>query len=148
VPGLTGVVQVAAGFGFSLALRSDGTVVAWGANGGGQLGDGSSTDRLTPVGVNGLTGVTQIAAGQDAAHRGQVPALLDGGGQQMHNRPDRGGTGRSGRRSATSASISWAHAVRHSARTLRIAGHRRAGRLRDLTGLGRLAAFRRAPLRQ
>jgi hypothetical protein len=24
---------------------------------------------------------------------GQVPALLDGGGQQMHNRPDRGGTG-------------------------------------------------------
>jgi hypothetical protein len=36
--------------------------------------------------------------GQDAAHRGQVPALLDGGGQQMHNRPDRGGTGRLGPR--------------------------------------------------
>jgi hypothetical protein len=39
------------------------------------------------------------------------PALLDGGGQQMHNRPIAavpaiGGTGRSGRRSATSASIS------------------------------------------
>ncbi len=33
--------------------------------------------------------------------------------------PAIGGTGRSGRRSATSASISWAHAV---ARTLRIAG--------------------------
>ncbi|WP_346140096.1 hypothetical protein, partial [Kutzneria viridogrisea] len=28
----------------------------------------------------------------DAAHRGQVPALLNGGGQQMHNRPDRDGT--------------------------------------------------------
>jgi hypothetical protein len=40
----------------------------------------------------------------------------------MRNRPDRGGTGRSGRRSATSAAISRAHAVRHSARTLRIAG--------------------------
>ncbi|MFE5584554.1 hypothetical protein [Kitasatospora sp. NPDC056531] len=45
----------------------------------------------------------------------------------MHNRPDRGGpiiggTGRSGRRSATDASIGWALAVGHSARTLRIAG--------------------------
>jgi hypothetical protein len=48
-----------------------------------------------------LTG-TVGGVSQDAAHRGQVPALLDGGGRQMHNRPDRGGTGRSGRRSATS----------------------------------------------
>lgn len=40
----------------------------------------------------------------------------------MHNRPDRGDTGRSGRRSATCAAISWDHAVRHSTRTLRIAG--------------------------
>jgi hypothetical protein len=29
---------------------------------------------------------------QDAPHRGQVPALINGGSQQMHNRPDRGGT--------------------------------------------------------
>jgi hypothetical protein len=36
--------------------------------------------------------------------------------------PAIGGTGRSGRRSATSASISWAHAVRNSARTLPIVG--------------------------
>lgn len=48
--------------------------------------------------------------------------LLDGGGRQMHNRPDRGGTGRSGRRSATSAAISRDRAVRHSTRTLRVAG--------------------------
>lgn len=32
-------------------------------------------------------------AGRHAAHRGQAPALLDGGGQQVHDRPDRGGTG-------------------------------------------------------
>jgi hypothetical protein len=36
--------------------------------------------------------------------------------------PAIGGTGLSGRRSATSAAISWAHAVRHAALTLRIAG--------------------------
>jgi alpha-tubulin suppressor-like RCC1 family protein len=64
VSGLTGVVQVAAGFDSSLALRSDGTVWAWGFNQDGQLGDGTTTSRLTPVQVVGLTKVTQIAAGR------------------------------------------------------------------------------------
>ncbi|WP_203971913.1 lamin tail domain-containing protein [Planotetraspora silvatica] len=63
VSGLTGIVQVAAGLGYSLALRSDGTVWAWGINTDGQLGDGTTTDRRTPVKVSGLIGVTQIAAG-------------------------------------------------------------------------------------
>jgi hypothetical protein len=45
----------------------------------------------------------------------------------MHNCPDRGGTGHrryrlSERRLAASASVSWAHAVRNSARTLPITG--------------------------
>ncbi|WP_345338580.1 putative Ig domain-containing protein [Planotetraspora kaengkrachanensis] len=62
VSGLTGIVQVAAGNALSLALRSDGTVWAWGNNGHGQLGDGTTTTRRTPVKVAGLTGVTQIAA--------------------------------------------------------------------------------------
>ena len=35
----------------SLALRSDGTVWAWGYNGYGQLGDGTTTQRLFPVTV-------------------------------------------------------------------------------------------------
>src|SRR5260370_23717590 len=46
-----------------MALRSDGTAVAWGYNGEGELGDGTTTNRITPVAVSGLTGVTQIAAG-------------------------------------------------------------------------------------
>jgi alpha-tubulin suppressor-like RCC1 family protein len=56
------VVQVAAGNGHGLALRSDGTVWAWGFNGSGELGDGTRTSRSTPVQVTGLTGVTQVAA--------------------------------------------------------------------------------------
>jgi len=47
----------------TMALKSDGTVWAWGYNGSGQLGDGSTTDRYTPVEVSGLSGVMDIAAG-------------------------------------------------------------------------------------
>jgi len=44
-------------------LKSDGTVWAWGYNYYGQLGDGTTTQRLTPVQVSGLNGVIAIAAG-------------------------------------------------------------------------------------
>src|SRR6266851_5429957 len=63
VTGLTGVTQVAAGGLHSLALRSDGTVWAWGYNFVGQLGNGTQTGSGTPVQVTGLTGVIQVAAG-------------------------------------------------------------------------------------
>jgi hypothetical protein len=50
--GLNGVVAIAAGWSHSLALKSDGTVVAWGDNSAGQTN--------VPA---GLTGVVAIAAG-------------------------------------------------------------------------------------
>jgi alpha-tubulin suppressor-like RCC1 family protein/regulation of enolase protein 1 (concanavalin A-like superfamily) len=69
VGGLTGVIAVAAGDTHSLALKSDGTVWAWGDNTDGQLGDGTKTLRTAPVQVIcagtqiALTDVVQIAAG-------------------------------------------------------------------------------------
>jgi alpha-tubulin suppressor-like RCC1 family protein len=63
VSGLTDATTAAAGSYFTTALRSDGTVWAWGHNVYGQLGDGTKTDRLTPVQVSGLTGVTALVAG-------------------------------------------------------------------------------------
>ena len=44
-------LQVSAGWQHSLALGSDGNAYAWGYNGTGQLGDGTSADRNTPVRV-------------------------------------------------------------------------------------------------
>lgn len=61
----SGIIQLAAGDEHVLGLRSDGTVVAWGGNFYGQLGDGTTTPSVTPVQVPGLSGVTQVSAGLD-----------------------------------------------------------------------------------
>ncbi|MBO7745109.1 fibronectin type III domain-containing protein [Paenibacillus sp. MWE-103] len=63
IPGLDSVIAIAAGQLHNLALKSDGTVWAWGWNSSGQLGDGSTTTRSTPVQVTALESVTAIAAG-------------------------------------------------------------------------------------
>ncbi|MFA6603332.1 MAG: hypothetical protein WCT10_00655, partial [Patescibacteria group bacterium] len=55
--------KFAAGTNFSLAVKSDGTVWASGYNALGQLGDGTTTNRLTPVQVSGLSGVIVVGAG-------------------------------------------------------------------------------------
>ena len=60
---MTGVVALAAGQYYSLALKSDGTVWAWGFNTYGELGDGTTTNRFSPVQVSGLTDVVAVAAG-------------------------------------------------------------------------------------
>ncbi|MCL2707022.1 MAG: RCC1 domain-containing protein, partial [Dehalococcoidia bacterium] len=39
---------------YSLALKSDGTVWAWGGNSYGQLGDGTTTNRSTPAQLIGF----------------------------------------------------------------------------------------------
>src|SRR5205085_1017470 len=59
---------IAAGLYHSLALKSDGTVWAWGRNIEGELGNGTTTTTVpygsnTPVAVSGLHGVVAIAGG-------------------------------------------------------------------------------------
>ncbi len=57
------MTQVAAGSDFVVALRSDGTVLAWGDNTMGQLGNGTMSPTTAPAPVSGLSGVTAVAAG-------------------------------------------------------------------------------------
>ena len=62
---LTDVTAIASasGAGHTLALRSDGTVWAWGLGTNGQLGDGSAVTRSSAVQVMNLTDVIAISAG-------------------------------------------------------------------------------------
>lgn len=59
----TGITQIAAGFDHVLALRSNGTVLAWGDNSEGELGDGSTAGVTGAVPVAGLVNVSQVSAG-------------------------------------------------------------------------------------
>jgi uncharacterized repeat protein (TIGR01451 family) len=65
-----GVIAIAAGFFHSMALKSDGSLLAWGSNHNGELGNGDNgfpkTDQFTPVAVTGFgagSGVIAIAGG-------------------------------------------------------------------------------------
>jgi alpha-tubulin suppressor-like RCC1 family protein len=64
---LNGVVQVAAGWSWSMALRFDGTVWTWGLNDYGQLGNGSTNDSPSPIQVPGVSSITQVSAGNGHA---------------------------------------------------------------------------------
>lgn len=69
-PELTGVTEVSGGYGTACAVRADTTVVCWGDNSGGQLGNILSAPGATsyvPRPVTGLTGVTRVALAQDSA---------------------------------------------------------------------------------
>jgi alpha-tubulin suppressor-like RCC1 family protein len=63
----SGITQISAGALHVLALKSNGTVLAWGNNQFNQLGIGSQASVTGPVQVTGLTSATQVAAGLDVS---------------------------------------------------------------------------------
>lgn len=66
VPGLTGIVQIAANGDNTYALKPDGTVYAWGDDGFGQIGNpGASNNQNTPLQAS-ISDVAAIAAGGTA----------------------------------------------------------------------------------
>lgn len=68
LPDSVTVAGVAAGYGHSLFLLSDGTVQAAGLNYAGQLGDGTTSCRNTPSQVNLGSLASNVAAGYDFSY--------------------------------------------------------------------------------
>jgi alpha-tubulin suppressor-like RCC1 family protein len=66
LPAGTTITGIAAGYFHSLALTSTGSVLAWGDNSTGDLGNGTKTNSTTPIAVSLPAGttVTAIASGQ------------------------------------------------------------------------------------
>ncbi|WP_159270800.1 PKD domain-containing protein [Variovorax boronicumulans] len=58
---------VIAGSVFTCGIKLDGTVACWGDNSYGQLGDGTTESRSTPVTVQGLSNVMGLGLGRDHA---------------------------------------------------------------------------------
>ncbi|MFF0432023.1 hypothetical protein ACFYU9_07345 [Streptomyces sp. NPDC004327] len=71
---LTGVMAISAGIHYNLALRADGSLVAWGDNTYGQLGDGTDGNMRTVPVVTNLIDVIDMAAG----YRHGLAVLTDG----------------------------------------------------------------------
>ncbi len=64
VAGASGIVAIAAGDAHSLALKSDGTILSWGSDTSGELGNDSEfVSQSTPVAVSGASNIIAIAAG-------------------------------------------------------------------------------------
>ncbi len=60
---LTNWAKVAAGFQYSLAIKTDGTLWAWGSNATGTLGDGTVINKSSPVQIGTLTNWQSIRGG-------------------------------------------------------------------------------------
>jgi alpha-tubulin suppressor-like RCC1 family protein len=79
VPGLSGVVEISAGNKSSAARTSSGAVYMWGSNLNGQIGIGSSANRVyTPSRVPLPGPASEISAGGDFAVNSHTVALVNG----------------------------------------------------------------------
>jgi len=62
-PALTNIIGISGGWFHILAMKSDGTVWAWGNNSNGELGDGTTVNRWNAVQVLNATNIVAVSGG-------------------------------------------------------------------------------------
>jgi len=72
-------VAIGSGGHHTLAIRTDGTLWAWGENMTNQLGDGTTTDRFSPVGIGAATNWESVVAGTAGIGIGHTVAIRTDG---------------------------------------------------------------------
>lgn len=76
--------MVAAGANHVVLLTDTGNVWAWGDNGWGQVGDGTTVGRKQPKEVTSLTGVTAVAAGGTSTYALKTDGTVWAWGENTH----------------------------------------------------------------
>jgi len=82
------VATISAGNGYNCALTNAGGIKCWGGNSSGELGDGTTVNRRSPVPVSGINSGIDVSTG-----RGHACALIDGGVVKCWGRNDSGQLG-------------------------------------------------------
>lgn len=85
--------QVSAGSGFSIGLKTDGTLWAWGYNFYGQLGIGNTTNQIVPVQVGSSNDWQMVSAGNNHVHAIKTDGTLWGWGFNGNGQLGTGGYG-------------------------------------------------------
>ena len=61
--GVTNAMSIVGGYAYACAILADATMVCWGSNGGGQIGDGTTSAHSIPVSPSNISNVQAAALG-------------------------------------------------------------------------------------
>jgi len=93
----------------SLAVKTDNTMWSWGQNSQGELGDGSTTQRKSPVQIGSLTTWSKVAAGQWSCAAIKTDGTLWAWGKNEYGELGQGNTTKYSSPVQVGSATNWAH---------------------------------------
>ena len=99
--------SISAGFQYSLAMKNNNSLWAWGFNGNGQVGDGTNVEKKLPVQIGNGQSWKSIAAGGASAYALNVHNVLYSWGYDGYGQLGNGGSGQQNTPTITDVDSSW-----------------------------------------